>query len=138
MFLSLFWKLRSLRTWIWTWMWNRTSLSNIAFSVKKILLIFCKLYIYGHKQQQQQQQSLFLSLQHVLIFCKLAISEFQKLLLLKEAKCKTFLAKMNFICMRIKNHSISKAEHWTSFWYRGPGKLGNGLIDYFTVKNLVS
>ena len=46
-------------------------------------LIFCKLYIYGPKQQQQQQQSLFLSLQHVLIFCKLAISEFQKLSLSK-------------------------------------------------------
>ena len=24
--------------------------------------------------------------------------------------------------------SISKAEHLTSFWYRGPGELGNGLF----------
>ena len=23
---------------------------------------------------------------------------------------------------------ISKAEHLTSFWYRGPGELGNGLV----------
>ena len=26
--------------------------------------------------------------------------------------------------------SISKAEHLTSFWYRGPGELGNGLQTY--------
>ena len=26
--------------------------------------------------------------------------------------------------------SISKAEHLTSFWYRGPGKLGNGLLSW--------
>ena len=24
--------------------------------------------------------------------------------------------------------SVSKAEHLTSFWYRGPGELGNGLF----------
>ena len=28
---------------------------------------------------------------------------------------------MSFICMRVKFISISKAEHLTSFWYRGPG-----------------
>ena len=75
-------------------MWNRTSLSNIAFSVKKILLVFCKLYIYRHKQQQQQ--SLFLSLQHKLIFCKLAISEFQKLSLSKRGKVENLSCKNEF------------------------------------------
>ena len=43
-----------------------------------------------------------------------------------EAKCTTFLVKMSFICMRMKYHFISKAVHLTSFWYRGPGELGNG------------
>ena len=38
-----------------------------------------------------------------------------------EAKSTIFLVKMSFICMRMKNHFISKAEHLTSFWYRGPG-----------------
>ena len=26
--------------------------------------------------------------------------------------------------------SMSQAKHLTSFWYRGPGKLGNGLFDF--------
>ena len=44
-------------------------------------------------------------------------------------KCSTFLVKMTFICMRMKNHfSTSKAEDLTSFWDRGPGELGNGLL----------
>ena len=37
-----------------------------------------------------------------------------------EAKYKTFLVKM---------HSyLHKNEHLTSFWYRGPGELGNGPL----------
>ena len=30
--------------------------------------------------------------------------------------------------MRMKNHSISKAEHLPSFWYRVSGELGDGLL----------
>ena len=32
--------------------------------------------------------------------------------------------------MRMKNHSIWKAEHLTSFSCRDPGELGNGLLSY--------
>ena len=45
-----------------------------------------------------------------------------------EAKCTTFLVKMSFICVRMKMISILKAEHLTSFWYRGPGELGNDIL----------
>ena len=45
-----------------------------------------------------------------------------------EAKCTSFLVKMSFICTRMKNHLHIKAEHLTSFSYRGSGKLGNGLL----------
>ena len=38
-----------------------------------------------------------------------------------EAKYTTFLVEMSFIC-------ILKAEHLTSSWYRGSGKLGSGLL----------
>ena len=42
-----------------------------------------------------------------------------------DAKCTAFLVKMSFICMKMKNHfHQSKAEHLTSFWYRGPWELG--------------
>ena len=34
---------------------------------------------------------------------------------------------MSLICIRMKIISISKAAHLTSFWYRGPRKLGNCL-----------
>ena len=37
--------------------------------------------------------------------------------------------KMSSIWMRMKIISISKAEHLTSFWYRGSGELENGLIN---------
>ena len=41
--------------------------------------------------------------------------------------------KICFTCMwEWKIISISKAEHLTSFWYRGPGKLGNGLFNTFS------
>ena len=36
---------------------------------------------------------------------------------------------MSSIWMRMKIISISKAEHLTSFWYRGLGELENGLIN---------
>ena len=35
--------------------------------------------------------------------------------------------KWYFILMQIKLISTRKVEHLTSFWYRGPGELGNGL-----------
>ena len=39
-----------------------------------------------------------------------------------------FLWKWVVIEWEWKIISISKAVHWTSFWYRGPGELGNGLF----------
>ena len=39
-----------------------------------------------------------------------------------------FLWKRVLFAREWKIISISKAEHLTSFWYRGPGKLGNGLL----------
>ena len=41
----------------------------------------------------------------------------------------TFLQKWLLFAWEWKTISISKAEHLTSLWYRGPGKLGNGLLD---------
>ena len=45
-----------------------------------------------------------------------------------------FLWKWVLFAWEWKIISISKAEHLTSFWYRGPGELGNGL---FHVKEIV-
>ena len=45
-----------------------------------------------------------------------------------EARCTTFLVKMSFICMRMKNGFHIKGWAPTSFWNRGPGELGNGLL----------
>ena len=39
--------------------------------------------------------------------------------------------KWVFILIQIKLISTRKVEHLTSFWYRGPGKLGNGLVESF-------
>ena len=39
-----------------------------------------------------------------------------------------FIWKWFFILMQIKLISTRKVEHLTSFWYRGPGELGNGLL----------
>ena len=55
-----------------------------------------------------------------------ATSEFQNPHFQNEAKCTTFIVKMNYTSMRMKNISIPKAERL--FWYRGPGELGNGLL----------
>ena len=41
-----------------------------------------------------------------------------------------FLWKWVLFAWEWKIISISKAEHLTSFWYRGPGKLGNGLFPW--------
>ena len=41
-----------------------------------------------------------------------------------EAKGTTFLVKMSFICMRMKNHFHIKGWALNSFWYRGPVELG--------------
>ena len=49
-----------------------------------------------------------------------------------EVRCSTFLVEMSFICMRMKIISISKVERLTSFWYRDPGELGNGLLHYWS------
>ena len=42
----------------------------------------------------------------------------------------TFLFENEF-CLHLewKTISTSKAERLTSFWYRGPGELVNGLLD---------
>ena len=45
-----------------------------------------------------------------------------------EAKCATFLVKMSFICMRMKNHFHIKGCALNLVWYRGPRELGNGLF----------
>ena len=45
-----------------------------------------------------------------------------------ETEWTTSLLKMSFICKRWKIISVLKIEQLTSFWYRGPGKLGNGLF----------
>ena len=39
-----------------------------------------------------------------------------------------FLWKWVLFAWELKIISTSKAEHSTSFWYRGPGELGNGLF----------
>ena len=39
----------------------------------------------------------------------------------------------NKFCMRMKYDSISKAEHLPSFWNKGPGELGSGLLFSFEV-----
>ena len=50
-----------------------------------------------------------------------------------EARCTTFLVKMSFICMRMMI-SIAKAEHLPSFWNRGQGELGNGLLKTYAIE----
>ena len=45
-----------------------------------------------------------------------------------KAKCTTFLAKMSFIRIRMKNHFHIKGWALTSFWCTDPGKLGNGVL----------
>jgi len=41
-----------------------------------------------------------------------------------EAKCKTFLVIMSFICMRIKNNFHMTGFHLSSLWNLGFGQLG--------------
>ena len=50
-----------------------------------------------------------------------------------EAKCTTFLVKINFVCSGVRIVFISKAGHLTSFWKRGPGELGNDLVRHVKV-----
>ena len=45
-----------------------------------------------------------------------------------EAKFKTFLVKMKFICMSIKNIFISMALHLASLWKRGLSQLENDRL----------
>ena len=45
----------------------------------------------------------------------------------------TFLWKWVLFAWEWKIISISKAEHFTSFWYRGPGELGNGPLTFVVV-----
>ena len=49
-----------------------------------------------------------------------------------EAKCTTFVVKVSLSAWEWKIISIPKAEQLTSFWSRGPGKLGNGLLGWFS------
>ena len=46
-----------------------------------------------------------------------------------EARCTTFLVKMSFICMRIKEGFHIKGWAPTLVWNRGPGELWNGLLE---------
>ena len=46
-----------------------------------------------------------------------------------EARCTTFLVKMSFICMRIKGGFHITGWAPTLVWNRGPGELGNGLLE---------
>jgi len=46
--------------------------------------------------------------------------------------------KWFFILMQIKLISTRKVVHLTSFWYRGPGELGNGLLTSVSCQALVT
>ena len=48
-----------------------------------------------------------------------------------EARCTAFLWKPVLFAWEWKMISLSKAEHLNSFWNRGSGELGNGLIVIF-------
>ena len=54
---------------------------------------------------------------------------FQTLTFKMRPSAQSFLQKWLLFAWEWKTISISKAEHLTSFWYRGLGKLGNGLLD---------
>ena len=47
-----------------------------------------------------------------------------------EPSPQSFFWKWVLFAWEWKIISISKAEHLTSFWYRGPGELGTGIIYY--------
>ena len=64
-----------------------------------------------------------------------AISEFQKLSLWKWGRCKIFLVKMSFICMRMKkSFSYQKASHLASLWNRKLGATRKWHIFMITLK----
>ena len=48
-----------------------------------------------------------------------------------EARCTTFLVKMNFICMRMKNHFHIKGWASTLVLKQRRGELENGLLNLF-------
>ena len=50
-----------------------------------------------------------------------------KTLTFNEKKCTTFLVKMSFICMRMKNHLHIKGWALNLVLIQRPGKLGNSL-----------
>ena len=49
-----------------------------------------------------------------------------------EAKCTTFVVKVSLFAWEWKIITIPKVAHLTSFWYRGPGELGIGLLGWFS------
>ena len=55
-----------------------------------------------------------------------------------EARCTPFLWKWVLFTWEWKIISISKAEHLSSFWSRGPGELGNGLLEREKTISLMS
>ena len=55
-----------------------------------------------------------------------------------EVRRSTFDMVMIFILMQIKLISTRNVEHLTSFSYRGPGELGNGLLRYLVDTDLSS
>ena len=52
-----------------------------------------------------------------------------------EARCTAFLVKRVLFAWEWKMISVSKAEHVTSFWNRGPEELGNGLLTYNNISS---
>ena len=62
--------------------------------------------------------------------CNRPLTSSKNLHFQNEAKSTAFLVKMRFICIRMKIISTSKAEHLTSFLYRDPEELGNGVLNW--------
>ena len=103
----------------------------------KTYFFHCHHHHHHHYQRQQQQQQQLFSV--LLWNLTLVFSKFQNLFIPKfilrslaipfnrplassknphfqnKATCTTFLVEMSFICRRMKNHSLSKVEHLTSF-----------------------
>ena len=115
-----------------------------AITIQRFVPFFCSLTLFVHWISLEDLISLFCYITSVVFssvfFTYLAWFRSQKKLpnrpllssknphFRNEAKCTAFLMKMSFIWVKWKFISKSKAEHLTSFWYRGPGEPGNGLF----------
>ena len=54
-----------------------------------------------------------------------------------KARSTTFLVKMSFICMRMKNDFHIKGWAPTLVLKQRPGELGNGLLEYMYIKYII-